>query len=165
MREEQDEARKVAYTSGQHPSQMPQRNDAQRNAYTPIHTEVYRFPLRHMTTSSTRSCSQNMGPLLLTNRRKFTVVMGMLRGSRVDTRLTPPLRMRAAASGVLGALAGIWSVEARRRDGMALYTSLEGESGCEEGEETEEGEERTDGDRACESLGSVVVVSFGKVGS
>ena len=98
---------------------------------------------------------------MLTNRRKFTVVIGMLSGSRADTSFTPPLRVRAAGSGRLGALVGSWSVEASRRDGMELYASLEGESGCEEGEEIEEGEESREGDRACEGFGSAVVVSMG----
>ena len=114
-----------------------------------------------MTTSSTRSCNQNTGPLLLTNLRKFTVVIGILSGSRVDTSLTPPLRVRAADSGMLEALAGSWSVEARSKDGMELYASLEGERVCAVGEEIDEGEERREGERACEGLGSAVVVSMG----
>lgn len=46
---------------------------------------VHRDPSRHMTISSTRSCSQKMGPLLATNRRKLTVVIGSESGEEVES--------------------------------------------------------------------------------
>ena len=80
----------------------------QKNVYAHIHTVVYFQPFLHITISSIRSCSQNTGPTLATNRRKFAVVSGIDSGSLVESSsLGVPLVARGAA----GAFAGSWNVD------------------------------------------------------
>lgn len=81
--------------------------DIQKNAYAAIHTLVYCQPFRHINISSIRSCSQNTGPALDTNFLKFTVVIGIDSGSRVDKSFGAPLLAR----GVDGAFAGSGNAE------------------------------------------------------
>ncbi len=62
-----------------------------------------------------RSCSQNIGPDLATNRLKFTVVMDMERASRVESRRGAPL-LDPYMRGADGALAGSCNAEESRID-------------------------------------------------
>lgn len=52
----------------------------------PIHASVTFWPVFHISTSSTRSWNQNIGPLFPANLRKCVVVVGILNGSRVLKR-------------------------------------------------------------------------------
>ena len=68
---------------------------AQINTYAAIHTVVRSHPRFHSRTSSTRSCSQNTGPMMETKRLKLTDIVGSDSDSREDIYTGSSIRRTA----------------------------------------------------------------------
>lgn len=98
-----------------------------------IHTPVTFHPLRHITTSSIRSCNQNTGPTFSIKRLKLTVVIGIESGSRDDKSGTDGCvflrRLRDSWPSESGADGEVGRLE-RRSCGKRLTAAFVGDVTC-----------------------------------
>jgi len=69
------------------------------SAYAAIHVDVRIHPFFHMTISSMRSCNQNTGPTIDTNRLKFVVIIGKDNGSFEDNSVILSIFLRILDAG------------------------------------------------------------------
>ena len=116
MREEEDEAGEVTWGACENRTKMNDEQEkngggkwnAHKKVYAAIHTAVTFQPLFHITISSIRSWSQNIGPAVATKRLKLSVVVGMERGSREERRVGFALRGLVDRVGIMDGARRSW---------------------------------------------------------